>query len=582
MEIRVKKTLAESIGFAKFKAWGLDKDEWRWGDAKTIKLADLPAADIEALAQLFEAHKAKRGAGVLLRDVRVWQETLKSGAADRKPRSVRQFYDLARAYLAKVPKHWVYRQDANDQTWVPYHVNELEYHPEQTGERHHPAFTNIELVYKRFGGLYETYVNFYDQDVRGFTIVQALAEKGLFAETTDMFEPYTASMRRWFDLQPRVGTQCLAEGLGWLDGMDGNKASRDSSWWWKTQDNVQLTRQGDSARVVVDVFWENGEPDRRREPHVNEYYWRCVAVDPGESEDEDDDEALAELDAEEAVEKGEDPGDKVPLRAKIPIHPLLAVFDLRKHQRVRVHVDQLTEYVYDRALADKLVLSAERKALIKLLIDSKANAFTDIVKGKSGGSIVLLAGPPGTGKTLTAEVYAESEQCALYSVQCSQLGIDPAALEDELLKVFTRAGRWNAVLLLDEADVYVHERGNDLTQNAIVGVFLRVLEYQSSVMFLTTNRPDDVDDAIASRCVARLDYETPNREELAQIWRVLAVSSGCTIADDELDTIVNCFAEISGRDVKNLLKLARLKSTTITYEMVDFVSEFKPTGKRHD
>ena len=103
-------------------------------------------------------------------------------------------------------------------------------------------------------------------------------------------------------------------------------------------------------------------------------------------------------------------------------------------------------------------------------------------------------------------------QRPLYSVQCSQLGLEPADLERELLKIFTRAARWNAILLLDEADVYIHRRGSDIQQNAIVGVFLRVLEYYSGVMFLTTNRAELVDDAIASRCLARIDYQSVTLE----------------------------------------------------------------------
>jgi DNA polymerase III delta prime subunit len=80
-----------------------------------------------------------------------------------------------------------------------------------------------------------------------------------------------------------------------------------------------------------------------------------------------------------------------------------------RHLRLKVHVDQLADYVYDVHLADKLVLPDERKALVRLLIDLRAGGFQDIVKGKGGGAVVLLAGPPGTGKTLTAEVFAETE-----------------------------------------------------------------------------------------------------------------------------------------------------------------------------
>ena len=38
--------------------------------------------------------------------------------------------------------------------------------------------------------------------------------------------------------------------------------------------------------------------------------------------------------------------------------------------------------------------------------------------------------------------------------------------------------------------------------NAVVGVFLRVLEYFNGLLFLTTNRIDDIDEAIVSRCIA--------------------------------------------------------------------------------
>src|SRR3546814_2642760 len=53
---------------------------------------------------------------------------------------------------------------------------------------------------------------------------------------------------------------------------------------------------------------------------------------------------------------------------------------------------------------------------------------------------------------------------------------------------------------LDEADVYIRCRDNDLEHNAIVAEFLRTLEYFNGLLFMTTNRINDVDDAILSRC----------------------------------------------------------------------------------
>jgi AAA+ superfamily predicted ATPase len=243
-------------------------------------------------------------------------------------------------------------------------------------------------------------------------------------------------------------------------------------------------------------------------------------------------------------------------------------------------VDQLTEYKYRTDLAEKLILPTEVRHLVDLLV-SHRGTFNDIIGGKGGGAIILCAGLPGTGKTLTSEVYSEAMCRPLYSVQCSQLGLSPDELEKQLMIVFARAVRWNAILLLDEADVYVAARGRDLQQNAIVGVFLRVLEYYAGVMFLTTNRADLVDDAIASRCLARIDYRVPTPENQKRIWRTLADSAGVKLDDVEIDKIATKFPELSGRDVKNLLKLGSMVSvadgTPITESTITFVKQFKPT-----
>ena len=158
---------------------------------------------------------------------------------------------------------------------------------------------------------------------------------------------------------------------------------------------------------------------------------------------------------------------------------------------------------------------------------------------------------------------------------------NPSELEDELHKVFARATRWNAILLIDEADVYVAARGANLMQNAIVGVLLRVLEYYRGVMFLTTNRADIVDDAVASRCIARLDYDVPPVEDQRRIWRILADTSGLALTDEVIDAIVTKYPRLSGRDVKNILKLAAMvaaaREVPITMEVIEFAKRFKPT-----
>jgi hypothetical protein len=579
MEIKVMKAIAEQLGEAKLKPFGVNKESWGWKAQAFIDLKELDAEKTAALRALLEANRHIHGVGVLLKDMATWDAALKTPGA-QKARTIKQFEPLLIRVLGKSPGHRLYlKGDEFGDVWLAVYVDKIEYVPESKDRGYyHPAHVWMRTTWEQFGGHKQKTVTFSEGDCRGVPVIEALARKGYYIETPEMRAQYLKDAKRMAELTPQLGVQFLATGTG-KDDLDGNPKGRDSSWYWRQTHNITMERNGEPARVVLDVFREEDErADREDRVEVDTWFWwgnenkKLIETVHHDYKDRVDSEDLADLnDADE----GGTP------EIEIPVHPFVAVFDLRRHLRIRIHVNYLTEYKYDRAVADKLILPAELKELVKMLIEHKEGTFKDIIAGKSGGAVVLLTGKPGVGKTLTAEVYAESEGRALYSVQASQLGTDPDDLEDELLKVFARSRRWNAVMLLDEADVYVRARGGDLQQNAIVGVFLRVLEYQSSVLFLTTNRPDDVDDAIASRCVARLCYATPALEDQKRIWTVLAEASGITLAPEVVDAIADANPNLTGRDVKNLLKLAALMAShrkeKITAETVEFVRRFKPT-----
>ena len=80
----------------------------------------------------------------------------------------------------------------------------------------------------------------------------------------------------------------------------------------------------------------------------------------------------------------------------------------------------------------------------------------------------MLHGPPGVGKTLTAETVAEYTQKPLYPINIGELTSEESIVE-KLQKHFSRASRWDAVLLLDEADVLLEKRSyEDIHRNGIV------------------------------------------------------------------------------------------------------------------
>ena len=95
------------------------------------------------------------------------------------------------------------------------------------------------------------------------------------------------------------------------------------------------------------------------------------------------------------------------------------------------------------------------------------------------------------------------------------------------------------MLLLDEADVFLQARdlkGPSLQRNSLVSVFLRILEYYTGILFLTTNRVGDFDEAFKSRIHVILYYPRLQAEAIMKIWQNLienleVVAPGITLTE---------------------------------------------------
>lgn len=592
MQVTLPEQLVLEIGFDKLEPYDVEENSLRFKRFVQISLKRLTQREIANLKSLVMEHKDIRGTATVLKDIETWEKALKD-AGQVRIRRVQQFEQLLIEFLLKVPGRRLFaKHDKDGNAWLCYYVSKVEYHPEYDSEhRHYPERVTVRFVYDQYGTRQEFTETFLDEDLRGKRVVEVLANFGYYAETPEMRAQYMKEIERYSAIFPQIGKQYLVNGIGVDDVPKEESDDRyDRSNYGRGGTIYHFSDVDKRNRVVIDVFREK-EPDEYDRVDLHAWWWQDKIrdarrragdrkPDPTETIDRPDKTENDHLYGKRDGMDVEDYEDE-PAVIEVPVHPFLVCFDLQRHMRLAVHVNYLQEYVYDEQLADKLILPQHVKELVKTIVDTKAGNFKDIVAGKGGGAIILLTGPPGTGKTLTAEVYAEAEKKALYSVQASQLGTDPDELEKKLMKVLMRARRWNAVALIDEADVYVHERGNDLTQNSIVGVFLRVLEYHASVLFLTTNRPDLVDDAIASRCVARIDYAYPTAEQQTEIWKVLSGTSGIKIADDVIAQWVAKHPHTSGRDVKNLLKLVGVISTKkekeIDLDMLEFALQFKPT-----
>jgi hypothetical protein len=214
----------------------------------------------------------------------------------------------------------------------------------------------------------------------------------------------------------------------------------------------------------------------------------------------------------------------------------------------------ISEIRWAEGAYDRLVLDARTKKRVRALVEHSGGGFGDIVEGKGGGCIFMLHGHPGLGKTLLAETVAEHLQRPLYPISVGELGTNPDQLEKRLREILDLASVWNAVLLLDEADIFMEARDErDVLRNAMVGVFLRLLEYHQGVLFLTTNRVKNIDRAFLSRISVGIFFGPADTEKRAKIWTNLLEAAGVGLPASDVEGLAAEF-DINGRQIKNVIR----------------------------
>lgn len=421
---------------------------------------------------------------------------------------------------------------------MPYLVSRLDYTPPSEEEA---GRIFVELKANTLGKIVTETLLIRSRDLNNQTISEILASRGFLKETASLIANFDEAMNRFYDWRGRYGAQFSGHGVGFYAD-DPNATHRSTDWSRKK--SVVLSTSGGRTRLVND---EEIIKDRALANDATGHFLDKFIRKAGKSSSYDDD-------VHEQVEACK---EKIPEGSFVsqPIHPFIFMFHLELHHHLWVHVEDIKPYTYQPELKEKLVLPPSQTDLIDILTAEMDVLMDDIVEGKSGGTTVLCAGPPGVGKTLTAEVYSEIIKRPLYRVHSGQLGLNVSEMERSLKEILTRAQRWGAVMLIDEADVYIKRRDDNIEMNAVVGVFLRVLEYFNGLLFLTTNRVDDIDEAIISRCIALIKYHAPKGQDRNRIWQVMTEQFSLEINDGTIENLIETFPDASGRDIKGLAKL---------------------------
>ncbi|KAJ9652347.1 hypothetical protein H2198_008386 [Neophaeococcomyces mojaviensis] len=246
------------------------------------------------------------------------------------------------------------------------------------------------------------------------------------------------------------------------------------------------------------------------------------------------------------------------------------------------NVDLINPIVFNTEAFDSLLLPAKQKSLVHSLVKIHASGndeFDDMIAGKGKGLVFVLHGCPGVGKTFTAESVADHIQRPLYVLNSGELGIEPTEVEGNLSKALMLAVAWNAILLIDEADVFLEQRSlHDLQRNTLVSLFLQTLEYYEGILFLTTNRITSFDPAFKSRVHLALKYHALTAAARKELWKtfISRTSKTAPVFDDEaLERLAA--VDVNGRQIKNAVRtanaLARDEGRTLCEEHLQSVLE---------
>lgn len=159
--------------------------------------------------------------------------------------------------------------------------------------------------------------------------------------------------------------------------------------------------------------------------------------------------------------------------------------------------------------------------------------------GKGAGYRLLLSGLPGTGKSLAAEALATRLNRSVVKLDLSTVLSKWLGETEQMIgQIFDLAEASNSVLLLDEAEALFRQRnsggGGGSALLTAVAYLLTRLDRFEGVLVATTNRTQDIDDAMYRRFDDYIILPVPDRTTRERLWRSMLVK-GLALASDFKD-----------------------------------------------
>lgn len=138
------------------------------------------------------------------------------------------------------------------------------------------------------------------------------------------------------------------------------------------------------------------------------------------------------------------------------------------------------------------------------------------------GIRILNYGLSGTGKTAFVENAAKMLDKPLKIVRASDiLGMYVGETEQNIKNTFEEAAKTNSILLIDEADSFLHGRGDTVNRHndSKVNEFLVQMERFPGILFCNTNLPDNLDSATDRRFHKKIGFNPLDKNGISLLLK---------------------------------------------------------------
>jgi AAA+ superfamily predicted ATPase len=154
---------------------------------------------------------------------------------------------------------------------------------------------------------------------------------------------------------------------------------------------------------------------------------------------------------------------------------------------------------------------------------------------RRAGLSALFHGPSGTGKTMAASLVARELEMDLFRIDLSKItSMWIGESEKHISEVFEQASLSRAILLFDEADSLFAKRtevknSTDRYANLGVNFLLQQIEDYQGISILTTNKPENIDEAFKRRLRFDIEFPLPDAAQRHQLWKSM-IPPECKLA----------------------------------------------------